>query len=70
MIDKIIGKQKRNKSETNSVSIRRKETYIPAHYTYDNSQKVVRTFANYDYQLAFRTSNDIYNNSKISNTKK
>ena len=70
MIDKIIEKQKRNKSETNNISIKRKKTYIPAHYIDDNSQKLARTFAKYDYQLAFRTSNDIYNNLKISNTKK
>ena len=33
-------------------------------------KKNTQTFAKYDYQLAFRTNNNIYNNLKISYTKK
>ena len=69
MIDKIVEKQKGNKSKTRNISIKMKTTYMPAHYI-DNCQKLARTFAKYDYQLAFRTNNDIYNNLKISSPKK
>ena len=64
MIDKIIKEQKEIKQITHQSKIRKPN--IPGHYNDDNSQNLARTFTKYDYQLAFRTSNDIYSNLKIN----